>query len=169
MPPIQNEATVSAETDLRNARAFVRNLNILLKFARLYGLEHTRSATQFESTWLELLEAVRVAGQAGLLLGASGSQLLLDGVPLESTPAERSFANLLDSSGVASICFTQLISRDEFANLVRAFMETGEEQAPWASGWKNILEKIWGLEFALTKFDLWPKIPGSRRRALQLN
>ena len=144
MPPFQNEATVPAETDLRNARAFVRNLNILLKFARLYGLEHTRSATQFESTWLELLEAVRVAGQAGLLLGASGSQLLLDGVPLESTPAERSFANLLDSSGVASICFTQSISRDEFANLVRAFMETGPRPAPWASGWKNILEKIWG-------------------------
>jgi hypothetical protein len=142
MPPIQNEATVSAETDLRNARAFVRNLNILLKFARLYGLEHTRSATQFESTWLELLEAVRVAGQAGLLLGASGSQLLLDGVPLESTPAERSFANLLDASGVASICFTQLISRDEFANLVRAFMETGPKAGPLGER----LEKYFGKE-----------------------
>src|SRR5277367_2468686 len=105
MASLQNETMVPANATLVNARAFVRNLNILLKFARLYGLEHTRSATQFESTWLELHEAVHAAGDSGLLLGASGSQLLLDGAALESTPAERSFAHLLDSSGVASIYF----------------------------------------------------------------
>ena len=88
------------------ARAFVRSLNVLLKFARLYGLQHTRSATQFEAAWTELQDAVRSASAAGLLLGASGSQLLLDGEPLESTHAERSFADLLNAASIASICFT---------------------------------------------------------------
>ena len=144
MAPFQTQTAVPEDSTFRNARAFVRNLNILLKFARLYGLEHTRSAKQFESTWLELGEALEVAGQGGLLLGASGSQLLLDGVPLESTTAERSFAHLLDASGVASICFVRSISREEFANLVRAFMETGPKALPLGER----LEKYFGKKLA---------------------
>jgi hypothetical protein len=130
LAPLSGEVTVSAQSTVPNARGFVRNLNILLKFARLYGLEHTRSAVQFDSTWNELEEAVLAAGDAGLLLGASGSQLLLDGVPLESTPAERSFADLLNAAGVASICFLPAIGRQEFADLVRIFMESGPKAAP---------------------------------------
>jgi hypothetical protein len=125
MSGLQRELTVSNEPRLPNARAFIRSLNILVKYSRLYGLGHTRSAGQFDSCWIELQDAVEAAGQGGLLLGASGSQLLLDGVPLESSPAERSFADLLISSGVASIGFTTGVTRDEFANLVKAFMETG--------------------------------------------
>jgi PilZ domain len=117
--------TLPNEPRVPNARAFIRSLNILLKYARLYGLDHTRSSAQFDSAWTELQDAVDAAGQGGLLLGASGSQLLLDGVPLESTPAERSFAELLTSSGVASIGFTTGVTRDDFSNLVKAFMETG--------------------------------------------
>ncbi|MGC1658804.1 MAG: PilZ domain-containing protein [Candidatus Acidiferrales bacterium] len=123
-----------------NARAFVRSLNVLLKYARLYGLEHTRSAAQFESAWTELQDAVRVSGSAGLLLGASGSQLLLDGVPLESTPAERSFADLLTTAGVASICFTPVAERDDFAKFVRTFIETG----PKAASLSDRLEEQFG-------------------------
>ena len=118
-----------SEPAIPNARAFVRSLNVLLKFARLYGLEHTRSANQFDSAWSELTEAVKAAGESGLLLGASGSQLLLDGVPLESTPAERGFADMLNTAGVASIWFGRAATRDEFALLVRAFMETGPKGA----------------------------------------
>lgn len=125
MYPLPRELTVPSESTVPNARAFVRSLNVLLKYARLYGLEHARSAAQFEAAWKELVGAVETSGQAGLLLGASGSQLLLDGVPLESTPAERSFANMLNASGVASIAFSPSVDREEFANLVRAFMETG--------------------------------------------
>jgi hypothetical protein len=102
-------------------------LNVLLKYARLYGLEHTRAAGQFNSTWDELVAAVGAAGEGGLLLGSSGSQLLLDGVPLESSPAERSFADMLTNAGVASICFSPSITREEFAHFVRAFMETGPQ------------------------------------------
>ena len=130
MSTLHREVTVSNEPRVPNARAFIRSLNILLKYARLYGLDHTRSARQFDSCWTELQDAVEAAGQGGLLLGASGSQLLLDGVPLESTPAERSFADLLTTSGVASIGFTIGVSRDDFANLVKAFMETGPKAAP---------------------------------------
>jgi PilZ domain len=121
--------TVPSETPIPNARAFVRSLNVLLKYSKLYGLEHLRSAGQFEISWNELEQAVQVAGQGGLLLGASGSQLLLDGVPLESTQAERSFADLLNAAGVASICFLPTVERDEFANLVKAFMETSGPKA----------------------------------------
>lgn len=107
------------------ARAFVRSLNVLLKFARLYGLGHARSTRQFDIAWNELQEAIRATGTVGLLLGTSGSQLLLDGVPLESTPAERSFAELLNTAGVASICFQPTVEREELGSLVKAFAESG--------------------------------------------
>ena len=68
-------------------------------------------------------------GNAGLLLGASGSQLLLDGEPIESTPAERSFADLLTNAGVASICFSPRVTRDDFLAFVRSFMESGIKSA----------------------------------------
>jgi len=97
---------VPTESIVPNARAFVRSLNVLLKYTRLYGLDHLRSAGQLEISWNELEQAVRTAGQGGLLLGASGSQLLLDGVPLESTQAERSFADLLNAAAwPASVSF----------------------------------------------------------------
>ena len=142
MSPISGELIVSGEPQAPNARAFVRSLNVLFKFARLYGLEHTRSARQFDSTWQELQQCVQASRETGLLLGASGSQLLLDGEPLESSPAERSFADLLNNSGVASICFTRMVEREEFANLVRAFMETGPKAAPLA----DRLEKYFGTK-----------------------
>src|SRR5271170_598703 len=121
--------TVSTESIIPNARAFVRSLNVLLKYTRLYGLDHLRSAGQFEISWNELEQAVRTARQGGLLLGASGSQLLLDGVPLESTQAERSFADLLNAAGVASISFLPSVERDEFANLIKAFLESSGPKA----------------------------------------
>src|SRR6202041_3143297 len=125
MTRVSRELTMQSDPTIPNARAFVRSLNVLLKYARLYGLDHSRSASQFDSAWSELQVAVGAAGQGGLLLGASGSQLLLDGVPLESSPAERSFADFLNASGVASIGFLPRVEREEFSNLVKCFMETG--------------------------------------------
>jgi hypothetical protein len=119
------EKRMPAETTIASARAFVRSLNVLLKFSRLYGLEHSRSAGQLDATWAELQAALGAGGDAGLLLGTSGSQLLLDGVPLESTPAERSFAALLNNAGVASVNFASGLTRDEFARFVRVFANAG--------------------------------------------
>src|SRR2546427_91328 len=103
------------------ARAFVRSLNILLKFARLYEFGHVRTAAQFETTWKELRTALDDSGDSGLLLGASGPQILLDGVPLGAAAAERSFAQLLSSAGIASIHFASNLAQPQFARFVRAF------------------------------------------------
>ena len=98
-------------TDTRaSARAFVRSLNILLKFARLYEFGHVRTTAQFETTWKELRSALDESGGSGVLLGASGTQILLDGVPLGSAAGERSFAALLISSGIASIHFSPTLT-----------------------------------------------------------
>lgn len=94
------------------ARAFVRSLNILLKFARLYGHDHIRVAEQLNTAWGELREAVPEGADMGLLLGASGQQLLLDGAPLDGTPAEKQFAQLLSSAGLASVQFTADVSEE---------------------------------------------------------
>ena len=104
-----------------SARAFVRSLNILLKFARLYEFGHARTAAQFETTWKELRSALDESAGSGLLLGASGTQILLDGVPLGTAAGERSFANLLITSGIASIHFAPSLPQAQFARFVRAF------------------------------------------------
>jgi hypothetical protein len=134
------ELIVPSESTLPSARAFVRSLNVLLKYTRLYGLEHARSNSQLDITWHELCEAVAATGGDGLLLGASGSQLLLDGVPLESTPAERSFAQLLNAASVASICFHRNVERNEFVTLVKAFTES----SPKTSTLSDRLEQYFG-------------------------
>ena len=105
----------------QSARAFVRSLNILLKFARLYEFGHVRTMAQFETAWQELHSALQESRDTGLLLGASGNQILLDGVPLGAAAAEKSFAQLLTSSGIASIHFAPNLTQPQFARFVRAF------------------------------------------------
>jgi hypothetical protein len=105
----------------QSARAFVRSLNILLKFARLYEFGHVRTMAQFETAWKELHSALEESRDTGLLLGASGNQILLDGVPLGAAAAEKSFAQLLTSSGIASIHFAPNLTQPQFARFVRAF------------------------------------------------
>src|SRR5438309_1869807 len=121
------------------ARAFVRSLNILLKFARLYEFGHVRTAAQFETTWKELRSALDESGESGLLLGASGAQILLDGVPLGAAAAERSFAQLLSTSGIASIHFGQNLSQGHFARFVRAFPSGNSKSAALAEQLKAAL------------------------------
>src|SRR3974377_1019033 len=72
-----------------SARAFVHSLNILIKYARMYGYEHKRTEAQFETTWNELQSALP---SGGFLLGVSDNKLLLDGIPLKPGQAEKSFA-----------------------------------------------------------------------------
>jgi hypothetical protein len=103
------------------ARAFVRSLNILLKFARLYGYDHVRTIEQLNVAWDELRTAVPKGSETGLLLGATGTQLLLDGVPLEGSPAEKQFAALLSAAGLASVQFTAAITEEEISKFTHAF------------------------------------------------
>jgi hypothetical protein len=110
-----------ADTKSTSGRAFVRSLNILLKFARLYGFEHSRTIEQLDVAWRELHAAIPTGTDAGLMLGATGSQLLLDGVPLEGAPAEKQFAQLLSAAGLASIQFFPAVTQEEICSFARAF------------------------------------------------
>jgi hypothetical protein len=102
------------------ARAFVRSLNILLKFARLYGYDHLRTNEQLQIAWSELRTAVPEDSEQCLLLGSTGNQLLLDGVPLEGAP-EKLFAQMLSSAGLASVQFSRAVTESELAKFVHAF------------------------------------------------
>jgi hypothetical protein len=63
----------------------------------------------------------------GFLLGVSGNTLLLDGMALETGQAERSFAQLLTAAGLASIHFSNQVTVDDFAKLIRAFAVGGSK------------------------------------------
>jgi len=122
-----------------SASAFVHSLNILVKYVRLYGFEHKRTETQFEVAWNELQAALPKAGDQGFLLGVSGTKLLLDGIPLETGQAERSFAQLLTTAGLASINFSTKVTVEDFARLVRAFAVGGSKAQDVAKQIKETL------------------------------
>src|SRR5215472_8902331 len=130
----------SITSDTRaTARSFVRTLNILLKFVRLYEFGHVRTTAQFEAAWKELRAALDESGDTGLLLGASGNQILLDGVPLGAAAAERSFAQLLTASGIASIHFAPNTTQAQFSRFVRAFPASGTKASALAEQLKTAL------------------------------
>jgi hypothetical protein len=112
---------MKADPKTAAGRAFVRSLNILLKFARLYGYDHVRTVEQLQVASEELHAAIPEGIEGGLLLGATGSQLLLDGVPLEGAPAEKQFAQLLSAAGLASVQFFSGVTQEELARFARAF------------------------------------------------
>jgi hypothetical protein len=126
-------------------RAFVRSLNILLKFARLYGYDHARTVELLEVAWQELRTAIPADNEAGLLLGATGNQLLLDGVPLEGSPAEKQFAQLLSAAGLASVQFFPAITQDELGRFARAFPTGKSKPAELAEQLKIALADSKGI------------------------
>src|SRR6201997_2673107 len=123
----------------QSARAFVRSLNILLKFARLYEFGHVRTMAQFETAWKELHSALEESRDTGLLLGASGNQILLDGVPLGAAAAEKIFAHFLTPSGIASIHFAPNLPQPQFARFVRAFPSGNAKPSSLAEQLKSAL------------------------------
>ena len=110
-----------------SAVAFVHSLNILIKYSRMYGFDHKRTETAFETTWKDLQASLPVAGSGGLLLGVNGNRILLDGLPLDTGQAERSFAQLLGAAGLASIHIAPNVTDEDLARLVRAFALGGSK------------------------------------------
>jgi hypothetical protein len=102
----------------------------------MYGYDHKRTETQFETTWNEL-ESALPAG--GFLLGVSDNKLLLDGIPLESGQSEKSFATLLTTAGLASLHFSKDVTEEDFVRLVRAFMVAGSKAGDVAKQIKDAL------------------------------
>src|SRR3984957_9702797 len=134
---------MNANTRPAGARAFVGSLKILLKFARMYDFGHPRTAKQYETAWQELRTALGTGtdNEAGVLLAVSGDQLLLDGTPLESAAAERSFARMLSAAGIASIHFAPQVTQTSLARFVRGFpISTGNKPTQLAEQLKSALQ-----------------------------
>ena len=130
----------AADPKTTAGRAFVRSLNILLKFARLYGYDHARTIEHLDTAWRELRAAIPAGAEDGLLLGATDSQLLLDGMPLEGSPAERQFAQLLSAAGLASVQFFPSITEAELRRFAHAFPTGKSKPAELAAQLKSALE-----------------------------
>ena len=110
-----------------------------MKYVRLYGFDHKRTAGQFATAWKELQNGLPSAGESGFLLGVSGSKLLLDGIPLDTGQAERSFAQLLTAAGLASIHFSAKVTVEDFTRLVKAFAIAGSKAQDVAQQIKDSL------------------------------
>ena len=123
-------------------RAFVKSLNILLRYARLYGFEHARTANQLCTAFEELVAAM--PSGSGLSLGAAGSRLLLDGVPLEGA-AEKEFAHMLFAAGLASVQFFPNITHEELARFARTFPTGKAKPSELAEEWKVALAAAQGI------------------------
>ncbi|OLE10311.1 MAG: hypothetical protein AUG89_12555 [Acidobacteria bacterium 13_1_20CM_4_56_7] len=117
----------------------MHSLNILIKYARMYGFDHKRTEGQFETTWNELQTALPAGGDAGFLLGVTDNKLLLDGIPLDSGQAEKSFATLLSAAGLASLHFSKDVTKEDFVRLVRAFTIAGSKAQDVAKQIKDAL------------------------------
>jgi hypothetical protein len=101
-------------------------------------MEHRRTEAQFSTAWKELQNGLPRGAEGAFLLGVSGNVLLLDGVPLETGQAERSFATLLNTAGLASIHFTNQVTPEDFERLVRAFSSSGAKAQDIAKQIKEI-------------------------------
>jgi len=100
---------------------------------------HKRTEGQFQTAWNELQQALPKGGDTGFLLGVSDNKLLLDGIPLETGQAERSFAQLLTAAGLSSILFSNKVTLDDFTHLVRAFAMGGSKAQDFAKHIKETL------------------------------
>ena len=116
-----------------------------MKFARLYGHEHARTIQQLQTAWQELRGAIPMGTDSALVLGATNSQLLLDGVPLEGSPAEKQFAQLLSAAGVASVQFFASLTEEEIGRFVRAFPTGKAKPAELAQQLKAALADAQGI------------------------
>jgi len=121
------------------SKTFVRSLNLLLKSARLYGIDHVRCAEQLRAVWADL-QTLLGMGENGCLLGVAGKQLLADGNPVDTTQAERSFVDLLAAAGLASIHFTGKTNEQDLRRLVRGFAAMGPKAESAAEILKQALE-----------------------------
>jgi hypothetical protein len=135
---IANAAPTDASRSA-SARSFLHSLNILIKYTRLYGVTHKRTEGQFQTAWKELQLAVPKSGDTGFLLGVADNKLLLDGIPLETGQAERSFAQLLTAAGLSSILFSNKVTVDDFTRLVSAFAMGGSKAQDFAKQLKETL------------------------------
>jgi hypothetical protein len=132
-PPLKRD-----NPKLATVRDFLRNLNVLLKSCRLYGIDHVRTAAQLKTAWDHLLAGLRAQG--GMQIAVAGSRLMIDGEALKATPAESSFAEMVSGAGISSIEFAPGARQEEFDKFVRAFAGSG----PKFEGLSGLLKQALG-------------------------
>src|SRR5271156_1534518 len=109
----------------------------------MYDFGHPRTKKQYETAWSELRTALGTGteNEAGVLLAVSADQLLLDGTPLDSAAAEKSFARMLSAAGIASIHFSPKVTQASLARFVRGFpTSTGSKPVQLAEQLKTALQ-----------------------------
>ena len=108
-------------------RNLLRNLNLLLKAAQMYGMEHVQTASKLQEAWASLQSAFAESGKRELQLAVSENRLLVDGNAVKVGPAEQSFTQLISSADVDSITFSLQVNREVFQKLVRVFAENSAD------------------------------------------
>jgi hypothetical protein len=116
--------TQPPSTGVRN---LLRNLNLLLKAAQMYGMEHVQTAAKSQEAWASLQSALAESRRGALQLAISENRLLVDGETVKAGPAEQSFAQLLAAADVASITFTLQARQEAFLQMVRIFAESAAD------------------------------------------
>ena len=159
---------MTADLRIPTARAFVRSLNILLKFSRLYGFDHPRTNDQFQSAVSDLRAAIAACGGSGLLLAAAGNELLLDGKPMGSTPAERGFGLFLASAGISSLLFTPEVSDDDIAKFARSLPAGTAKPTEIAAQLKKALADVPTIRMNEVRFVPEGTETANMRQAAQL-
>ncbi|HKO06040.1 MAG TPA: HEAT repeat domain-containing protein [Candidatus Acidoferrales bacterium] len=114
---------------------FLRSLNLLLKAAQMYGMEHVQTNSKSQEAWNSLEGALKERKGQSLELAVTEKRLLIDGEAVKVGPAEQSFTNLLAAADLASVTFTPQTKPDSFSQLVRIFAENASEP-------EQILEKL---------------------------
>ena len=94
------------------AQRFPRRLNTGRKAVPLCGVDHERVTIPalLRNTCEGLRPALKGDGEAGLLLGVSSTEVLLDGVPLQKRPTNRSFASRIQF-GLAAERTSDIVER----------------------------------------------------------
>ncbi len=150
------------------ARNFVRSLNLVLKAARMYGLDHQRTQAQMHAAWSDLQSALAAGGEGGLLLGVAAGKLLVDGTPIEVSPAEKSFVDLLNAAGLASTQFSAKVTAEDLHRYIGAFAGASGKGASLAEQLREALGESPDARIRVNKVRFIakiPRFPPSRREA----
>ena len=108
-------------------RSLLRTLNLLLKAAQMYGMEHVQTASKSQEAWSSLQSALAEGRKGALELAVSERRLLVDGEAVKVGPAEQSFIQLLSAADVSSISFTLQARQEAFLQMVRVFAENSAD------------------------------------------
>ena len=119
-----------AQAPSPGVRNLLRNLNLLIKAAQMYGMDHVQTAAKSRDAWASLQAALAETGRSALQLAVTEKRLLVDGNAAKVGPAEQSFIQLLASADVDSITFTLEVKQEAFLQMVRVFAEHAGDPEP---------------------------------------